>query len=187
MYLVIQSVISAIVLIIIYAHCFFCTCSFPLYTHTLIMVAFWRPWICTSRYWTVVLMCRYSMRRYALRGAWVLFLWFWYTYIFILVSYISPLTSVQLPFLFCYSLLSCVVLYVLLQWPLIIMLLIYSLIRLHLGLACIRGVFSLRIYVADSRRDPIPAYFGKRGVTGFSWYRSLGFRPAMLNFEFWYS
>ena len=33
MYLVIQSVISAIVLII-YAHCLFCTCSFPLYTHT---------------------------------------------------------------------------------------------------------------------------------------------------------
>ena len=29
---------------------------FPL--HTLIMVAFWRPWVCTFSYWTVVLMCR---------------------------------------------------------------------------------------------------------------------------------
>ena len=31
---------------------FTCT-SFSLYTHTH-QVAFWRPWICTSRYWTIV-------------------------------------------------------------------------------------------------------------------------------------
>ena len=32
---------------------FFCTSCFP-FTHTLIMVAFWRPWVCTSSYWTIV-------------------------------------------------------------------------------------------------------------------------------------
>jgi len=58
-------------------------------------------------------------------------------------------------------------LYVLLQWSFIIMLLIHSLFRLHLGLACIYGVFFSRIYVADSRRVSAPAYFGKRGVTIF--------------------
>ena len=49
---------------------------------------------------------------------------------------------------------------------------IYSLFRLLLGLACIRWVFSSRIYVADSRRDSVSTYFGKRGMTGFSWYQS---------------
>ena len=37
----------------------------------------------------------------------------------------------------------------------------------HLGLACMRGVFSSRIYIADSRRDSVFTYFEKRGVTEF--------------------
>ena len=32
-------------------------------------------------------------------------------------------------------------------------------------------VFSSRIYIADLRRDSVFAYFGKWGVTGFSWYQ----------------
>ena len=59
--------LSAVVLTIIYAHVFFCTSCFP-FTHTLIMVAFWRPWVCTSSYWTIVLLCRCSMSWYTLRG-----------------------------------------------------------------------------------------------------------------------
>jgi len=39
--------------------------------------------------------------------------------------------------------------------------------RVTLELACIRGVFSSRIYVIDSRRDSISAYFGKQGVIVF--------------------
>ena len=39
------------------------------------------------------------------------------------------------------------------------------LVHVTLGLACIREVFSSRIYVADLRRDSIFAYFEKRGVT----------------------
>jgi len=45
---------------------------------------------------------------------------------------------------------------------------LYSLLRLHLGLACIRGVFSSRIYIADSRHISVFTYFGERGMTGFS-------------------
>ena len=58
---------STVVLTIIYAHCFFCTSCSP-FTHTLIMVVFWRPWVCTSSYWTMVSLCRCSMSWYTLRG-----------------------------------------------------------------------------------------------------------------------
>ena len=34
-----------------------------------------------------------------------------------------------------------------------------------LSLECMRGVFSSRIYVVDSRRDSVFMYIGKRGVT----------------------
>jgi len=37
-------------LLLLYAHVYMHELS--LYTHTH-QVAFWRPWICTSRYWTV--------------------------------------------------------------------------------------------------------------------------------------
>jgi len=43
---------------------------------------------------------------------------------------------------------------------------IIYLVQVILGLACMRGVFSSRIYVADSRRDSVSTYFGKRGVIG---------------------
>jgi len=33
-------------------------------------------------------------------------------------------------------------------------------------------VSSSRIYIANSRRNSVFTYFGKRGVTGFSWYQS---------------
>jgi len=39
------------------------------------------------------------------------------------------------------------------------------LVQVTLGLACIRGVFSSRIYITDSRRDSVSTYFGKQGVT----------------------
>ena len=73
-----------------------------LFTHTH-QVAFWCPWICTSRYWTLVLLCRCSMRPYILRGAWVS-LWFWYSHL----SYIPVISwfylyRIQLPFSFRYS------------------------------------------------------------------------------------
>ena len=42
---------------------------------------------------------------------------------------------------------------------------IIYLVHVTLGLACIRGVFSSRIYVADSRHDSVSMYFGKWGVT----------------------
>ena len=45
------------------------------------------------------------------------------------------------------------------------------LIQVTLGLACIHEVYSLRIYVVDLR-DSVSSCFGKRGVTGFSWYQS---------------
>ena len=40
----------------------------------------------------------------------------------------------------------------------------------------------MRICVADSCRVSAPAYFGKRGVTGFSWYQSQVFN---LRCKFW--
>ena len=46
------------------------------------------------------------------------------------------------------------------------------LVQVNLGLACIRGVFTSRIYVADSRRDFVSTYFGKRGVTNTIGLRS---------------
>jgi len=41
----------------------------------------------------------------------------------------------------------------------------HILAQVILGLACIRGVFSSRIYVADSHRILALTYFGKRGMT----------------------
>ena len=38
---------------------------------------------------------------------------------------------------------------------------IYTLFQVTLSLACIRGVFSSRIYVTDSRRDSVFTYFGR--------------------------
>jgi len=46
----------------------------------------------------------------------------------------------------------------------------------------IREVIFLRMCVTDSYRVSASAYFGKRGVTEFSWYQSLGFRLAILIF-----
>ena len=46
------------------------------------------------------------------------------------------------------------------------------LVQITLGLAYICGVISSRIYVADLCRDSVFTYFGKRGMTGFSWYQS---------------
>ena len=85
--------------LLFYAHCFYARVS-SLHTHTH-QVAFWRPWICTSRYWTLVLLCRYSMRPYILRGAWVLFLLFWYSHLsyFPVISWFY-LYRIQLPFSF---------------------------------------------------------------------------------------
>ena len=45
-----------------------------------------------------------------------------------------------------------------------------------------RGVFFSRIYVADSRRDSVPTYFRKQGVTWFSWYQSQVYSKEDLIF-----
>ena len=47
--------ISTVYLVIILCTLFICT-STSLYTHTH-QVTFWRPWICTSRYWTLCFYC----------------------------------------------------------------------------------------------------------------------------------
>ena len=45
-----------------------------------------------------------------------------------------------------------------------------------------RGVFSSRIYVADLHRDPVSAYFEKRGVTNSpSWKQYSGHIPTSLS------
>jgi len=65
-------------------------------------------------------------------------------------------------------LLSCVLIYMLLQWYrsyLVDFISCSDYFKLILGLACIRGVFSSRIYVANSHRDSIFTYFDKRSVT----------------------
>ena len=129
----------------------------PLHTHSLWSRSddpgFARPVI-----GRLFLMCRFSMRWYALRGAWVLSLWFWYTCILFLLWFFVPIYYLWLLFsclfLSCYSLLSCVVLYVLLQWSLIIIVLIIACSGYNLGLARIRGVFSSRICVAITSPYP---------------------------------
>jgi len=52
------------------------------------------------------------------------------------------------------------------------LLLIYITCLGHFRVRVICGVFPSRIYIADSLHVSAPAYFGKRGVTGFSWYQS---------------
>ena len=65
----------------------------------------------------------------------------------------------------------CDFLYVILQYYHVIIVIIY-LVRVTLGLACIRGVFSWRLYVIESHRVSTLAYFEKWGMTasffGFS-------------------
>ena len=40
----------------------------------------------------------------------------------------------------------------------------YIAVQVTLGLTCIRGIFSSRIYVVDSRRNSVSTYFGKRDM-----------------------
>jgi len=82
-------------------------------------------------------------------------------------------------FLILYKLLSVVIPFSLFMWyhvwaficSIAVMLIDFlQLIQVTLGLAHMSGVLSSRIYIADSRRDSVPTYFGKRGVIGFLWY-----------------
>jgi len=66
------------------------------------------------------------------------------------------LYCIQLPYSSRHSVLSCVVLYVLLQWPLIIIVLIIACSGYNLGLACIQGVF----YLAYMRRHNVSVSIG---------------------------
>jgi len=70
---------TVIYLVIILCTLFICTNS-PLYTDTH-QVTFWRPWICTSRYWTLCFYCsgiRWDcMLREKLE---LLAIWLWYSY-----------------------------------------------------------------------------------------------------------
>ena len=127
----------------------------PLHTHSL-----WSrsddPGFARPDIGRLFLMCRYSMRRLArsLGHLPLILVYLHFILVIILCSYISPLTSVQLPFSSCCSLLSCVVLYVLLQWSLIIIVLIIACSGYNLGLARIRGVFFSRICVAITSPYP---------------------------------
>ena len=63
--------------------------------------------------------------------------------------------------------LSCVRIICIIAVSLLPLLLIYITCLEHFRLACIRRVFSSRIYIADSHRVFAPAYFGKRDVRIF--------------------
>ena len=47
------------------------------------------------------------------------------------------------------------------------------LVQITLGLAYICGVFPSHIYIADSRRDSVSMYFGKRGMTGCTYCQAM--------------
>ena len=48
-----------------------------------------------------------------------------------------------------------------------VIIVIIQLVQVTFGLACIRGVFSSRIFIAGSRRDSVSEYFGKQDLTRF--------------------
>ena len=142
-------------------------CTFPFILHTH-WVAFWRPWICTFRYWMFLF---YGP---GIRWGWTCCkeLEFLSTYSGIIVFLFISVDSVV--FLILYTLLSVVILYsfdsmcqhpyVVLQWCWFFIVIIW-LAQVTLDLACIRGVFSSCIYIADSRHHSVFIYFGKRNVT----------------------
>ena len=71
---------TVVFLVISLCTLFTCT-SFSLYTHTH-QVAFWRPWICTSRYWTLVSIVQVFDEIVCFARSWTLSsFWFWYSYI----------------------------------------------------------------------------------------------------------
>ena len=109
---------------------FFCTSSFP-FTHTLTMVAFWRPWICTSRYWTIVFIVQvFDETIHIARSLSPSLILVFSSFLYSCYFHDSPFIAFSCHFLSIIYLLSCVVLYVLLQWSMIIIVLIYSLFRL---------------------------------------------------------
>ena len=144
---------------------FICT-SFP-FTHTLTRSlsddpGFAHPDI--GRFGSIVQVFDETVR---LARSWILppFL-FWYSCIFLFLLFsLIHVYHTQLPFHSLFYLRSCVALICI-----IAVIADYygsdlQLVQVTLGLASIRGVFSSRIYVADSRRDSVSTYFGKRGVT----------------------
>jgi len=89
---------------------------------------------------------------------------FWYSYVSFIhfISWFS-LYRIQLLFHFlaiCYHvwISICSIAVIMIYYSIFL-----YLVQVNLGLACIRGVFSSRIYVADSRRVSVFTYFGKRG------------------------
>jgi len=70
----------------------------------------------------------------------------------------------QLSYHICIHILSYVEIYMHIVVFIIIIVDLYSLLKLHLGLACIPGVFFAHIYVVDSCRVSVSTYFEKQGV-----------------------
>ena len=149
--------------------------SFSLYTHTH-QVAFWRPWICMSRYWTLVLLCRCSMRWYTLRGTGRSLFWFWYSCISLfLLLFLIHVYHTWLLFHSLFHFRSCVAFICIIAVIIDYYGLDLNLVQVNWGLACIRGVFSSRIYVADSRH-----FFFSRILGSGAWQGFLGIRARIL-------
>ena len=77
----------------------------PLHTHTLIMVAFWRPWVCTSSYWTIISNVQVFDETVRFANSWSSFLFYsgiLISVIILLLSWFS-LYRFQLPFSCHYS------------------------------------------------------------------------------------
>jgi len=136
----------------------------PLYTYTH-QVAFWRPWICTSRYWTLVSVVQVfdetiRIARSLSLSLILVFSSLLYSCYFLILP-LSHSAAIFFPLFICYH---CVRLYM------------YYCSDFDLWfrfIAC-SGYFRLSVYIwgiflayirPDSRRDSVPTYFGKQGVT----------------------
>ena len=150
---------TAVYLVIILCTLFICTSS-PLYTHTH-QVAFWRPWICTSRYWTLVSIMQVFEETVRLARNWTLSLLIlvFFPFLFLLL-FLIRVYHTWLLFYSLFHLRSCVAFICI-----IVVIIDYygsdsQLVQVTFGLACIRGVFSSCIYVADSRPTQFPRILG---------------------------
>jgi len=86
---------TVLIMLLLCTHCLYIRAPL-LFLHTH-WVAFWRSWICTSRYWTLYSIDQVLMSSYASRGAWsyprldhqyfyfLLFRWFPILYVSVLI------------------------------------------------------------------------------------------------------
>jgi len=149
------------------------TCTFPfILTHSLEVLT---PWICTSRSLYITLLSRYLERITRLTRSRSSLTWSSLLGIFLL--FFVPIAVIilciglgiySIPLFICYHVWTfiCSIAVILIHHS------DYIACSITLGLACIRGVSSSRIYITNSHHDSVSTYFGKRGVTDFSWYHS---------------